>query len=113
MSISISIAIGDGTETRSNMYAAYDIRRQIFDSEFFSPSHLYMVVYMYPTPICDIRRPMCDGDFFDLGPKKLDNKCILVNVDRILGRLKKIRYRKSAVVSSIHVDRLICLSANI
>ena len=57
-----------------HMYAAYDIRRPICDSEFFPPSHLCLVVYMCPTPICDIRRPMCDSDFFDLGPKKSDDK---------------------------------------
>ena len=57
-----------------HMYAAYDIRRPICDSEFFPSSHLCLVVYMCPTPICDIRRPMCDSDFFDLGPKKSDDK---------------------------------------
>ena len=57
-----------------HMYAAYDIRRPICDSEFFPPSHLCLGVYMCPTPICDIRRPMCDSDFFSLGPKKSDDK---------------------------------------
>ena len=57
-----------------HMYAAYDIRRPICDSEFSKPSHLCFAVHMCPSPICDIRRPICDSDFFGLGPKKLDRK---------------------------------------
>ena len=56
------------------MYAAYDTRRPICDSDFLPSSHLSLVVYMYPSPICNIRRPICDSDFFGLGPKKSDDK---------------------------------------
>ena len=58
------------------MYAAYNIRRPIYDSDFFPSSDLCLVVYMYPTPICDIQRLICDSDFSALGPKKSDDKWI-------------------------------------
>ena len=50
------------------IYAAYDIRRPICDSGFFPFSHLCLVVYMYPTPICDVQ--FATVIFFDLGAKK-------------------------------------------
>ena len=46
-------------------------------------------------PICDIRCPICDSYFFDLGPQKSDDKWIYIY--KILRRLAKIRSRKSAV----------------
>ena len=46
----------------------------IYDSDFFPSSDLCLVVYMYPTPICDIRRLICDSDFSALRPKKSDDK---------------------------------------
>ena len=47
------------------------VQRPICGSEFFPPSHLCLVVYMYPTPIVQQVR---GSDFFDLGPKKSDCK---------------------------------------
>ena len=55
------------------MYVAYDIRRPICDNDFFPSFHLCLVVYMYPTPICDIRCPICDSDFSALGGKISDD----------------------------------------
>ena len=40
----------------------------ICDSEFYKPSHLCFAVHMCPSPICDIRRPICDR------PKKSHRK---------------------------------------
>ena len=50
-----------------HMYAAYDIRRPICDGEFSKPFNLCFAVHMCPSPICD-------SDFFGLGPKKSDRK---------------------------------------
>ena len=57
-----------------HMYAAHDIRPPMCNGKFFPSSHLCLVVYRYLTPICNIRRLICDGDFFGLGGKKLDDK---------------------------------------
>ena len=54
-----------------HMYTAHDIRWPICDDEFFLSSHLCLVVYMYPIPICDIRHQICDSNFFGLGVKKI------------------------------------------
>ena len=70
------------------MYAAYDIRRPICDSEFSKPSHLCFAVHMCPSPICDIRRPIWDNDFFGLGPKKIASQ---VNLDVHLQNIEKVR----------------------
>ena len=40
---------------------------------FSSSSHLCLVVYMYPTLICEIRRPIYDSNFSTLGGKKSDD----------------------------------------
>ena len=53
----------------------------------------------------DLRRPMCDSDFFDLGPKKSDD----VNIDECRQNIGKVETkvaianRPSDVVSRIHV----------
>ena len=83
------------------MYAAHDIRRPICDSEFFPPSHLCLVVYMCPTPICNIRRPMCDSDFF--GPR---SQVTLDECRQNNGKVETkfaVANRPSDVVSRIHV----------
>ena len=38
---------------------------------FFPYSHLCLVVYMCPIPICDTQCPICDSNFLTLGGKKI------------------------------------------
>ena len=89
-----------------HMYAAYDIRWPICDREFSKPSHLCFAVHMCPSPICDIRRPIYDSDFFRSGTEKIASQ---VNLDVCLQNIEKVgkkfavANRPSDVVSRIHV----------
>ena len=45
-------------------------------ANFAKPSHLCFTVHMCPSPICDIRRPICDSDFFGLASQVNLHVCL-------------------------------------
>ena len=77
-----------------HMYAAYDTRLLICKRDFF-PSQLCLDVCM--TLICYTRWPICEGDFFTLGGKKI--RC-QINWDvywQNIGRVRNNRHCKSDI----------------
>ena len=72
--------------------------RPICHSDFFPSSHLCLGVYIYLTPICDIRHLICDGDFSALGEKNRvisEFRCMFT---QYWEGWEKICHRKSAAI---------------
>ena len=47
--------------------------RTTYGNEFSDAIYLCLGVHICPAPICDIRHPICDSDFSNLGGEKSDS----------------------------------------
>ena len=67
MITNITTSVGLRTHVCSLRHLTADLRERLF------PSFSFMFGCLHGSD-SDLRRPMCDGDFFAQGPKKSDDK---------------------------------------